>query len=173
MLTVGDKVPEFSVLSDSAGEVKSSALKGKRYVVYFYPRDDTPGCTKEACSFRDNVPKFHNLGAPIYGVSDDDVNSHGKFTQKFALNFPLLADPDHALIDGFGVWVEKSMYGKKYMGTARATFVVGADGKVEHVWEKVSPEGHAEEVLAYLQGGKQGSAAQVAPAKLAKKTPKK
>jgi peroxiredoxin Q/BCP len=173
MLKVGDKVPAFSLMSDTMGEVKSSALQGQRYVLYFYPKDDTPGCTKEACSFRDNLPKFQNVGVPIYGVSIDDVKAHGKFTKKFALNFPLLADPERKLIDGMGLWVEKSMYGRTYMGTARATFVVGPNGKVEHVWEKVTPEGHAEEVLAYLQGDAAGAAAEGAPKAPSKKTPKR
>jgi len=152
MLKVGDPAPEFDLQSDTAGEVKSSDLKDRRYVLYFYPRDDTPGCTVEACNFRDNLPKFDKLSVPLFGVSFDDVDSHGKFTKKFSLNFPLLADPDKKLINDYGVWVEKNMYGKKYMGTARATFVIGADGIVEQVWEKVKPEGHAEEVLAYLNG---------------------
>ena len=152
MLKVGDPAPEFDLQSDTTGEVTSRDLKGKRYVLYFYPRDDTPGCTVEACSFRDNLPKFGNLDVPLYGVSFDDVKSHAKFTEKFSLNFPLLADPDKKLIEDYGVWVEKNMYGKTYMGTARATFVVGADGKIEQVWEKVKPEGHAEEVISYLKG---------------------
>jgi len=154
MLKVGDAVPKFVLESDSVGTVKASELKGKRYVLYFYPKDDTPGCTTEACSFRDNLPKFGDLGVPVYGVSADDVKKHGKFTQKFALNFPLLADPEHQLIEPMGVWVEKSMYGRKYMGIARATFIVGPTGKVEQVWEKVTPKGHAEEVLAWLKTAK-------------------
>ena len=152
MLKIGDAVPKFALESDSAGMVKSSDLKGTRYVLYFYPKDDTPGCTTEACSFRDNLPKFGDLGVPVYGVSADDVKKHGKFTQKFSLNFPLLADPERTLIEPMGVWIEKSMYGKQYMGIARATFVIDANGKVEQVWEKVKPEGHAQEVLGYLKG---------------------
>ena len=140
MLKVGDRAPKFTLESDSAGTVSSASLAGKRYVLYFYPRDDTPGCTKEACSFRDNLPLFGGLGVPVFGVSADDVKAHAKFTAKFSLTFPLLADPERKLID------------PKYMGVFRATFVVGADGRIEHVWEKVSPENHAEEVLAYLKG---------------------
>lgn len=150
MLKVGDTVPNFALESDTAGMVKASDLKGTRYVLYFYPKDDTPGCTTEACSFRDNLPKFGELGVPVYGVSADNVKKHSKFTQKFLLNFPLLADPERQLIEPMGVWVEKSMYGRKYMGIARMTFVVNANGKIEQVWEKVKPDGHAEEVLGWL-----------------------
>ena len=152
MLKPGDAVPSFKLASEQ-GEVKSADLKGKRYVLYFYPADDTPGCTKEACSFRDNLPKFTSADVPIYGVSPQDIASKKKFAAKYSLNFPLLADLDHVVAEKFGAWGEKSMYGKKYMGILRSTFVVGPDGKVEHVWEKVKPEGHAEEVLAYLHGG--------------------
>lgn len=159
MLAVGDRVPDFVMASDSAGSVAAKALRGTRYLVYFYPKDDTPGCTKEACAFRDNLPAFKDLGVPVYGVSADDLKAHGKFVQKYQLNFPLLT-ADQATLEAFGVWVEKSMYGKKYFGIARASFVIGADGVVEMVWPKVSPEGHAAEVLAYL-----GGAATAAPAK--------
>ena len=168
MLKIGESIPQFKLQSDIAGEVSSSDLKGKRFVLYFYPRDDTPGCTTEACQFRDNMPKFKQLNVPVFGVSADDVKSHGKFVSKFSLNFPLLADPDHATIESFGAWVEKSMYGKKYMGIQRATFVIDAEGKVEQVWEKVKPEGHAEEVMAYLQGNAQPPNRKAA--KTAKKT---
>jgi peroxiredoxin Q/BCP len=149
MLTIGDRVPRFALMSEQ-GEVKSSDLKGKRYILYFYPTDDTPGCTKEACSFRDNLPKFKTVDVPIFGVSPQDVNSKKKFAAKYSLNFPLLADTDHKLAEAFGAWVEKNMYGRKSMGIQRSTFVIGPDGRIEHVWPKVKPEGHAEEVLAYL-----------------------
>jgi len=151
MLKAGDKAPTFKLASEH-GDVRSSDLKGKRYVLYFYPSDDTPGCTKEACSFRDNLPKFTQADVPIYGVSPQDVASKKKFSAKYSLNFPLLADAEHAVAEAFGAWGEKMNYGKKYMGILRSTFVVGADGKIEHVWPKVKPEGHAEEVLAYLSG---------------------
>ncbi len=147
------------------GPVKSSDLIGKRYVLYFYPADDTPGCTKEACSFRDNLPRFEALGVLVYGVSPQDVQSKQKFAGKYSLNFPLLADTEHKVAEAFGAWGEKSMYGKKYMGILRTTFVIGADGKVEHVWEKVKPEGHAEEVYRWLNP----SAAEEAAPKPAKK----
>ena len=152
MLKVGDRVPAFTLESDSAGQVSSTGLAGKRYVLYFYPRDDTPGCTMEACSFRDNLPLFGGLNVPVFGVSADDVRAHAKFTAKFSLNFPLLADPEHQLVETMGVWGEKTFMGRKYMGVSRATFVVGGDGCVERVWEKVTPLNHAEEVLAYLKG---------------------
>jgi len=152
MLKIGDPAPNFTLESDSAGTVSSAGLAGKRYVLYFYPKDDTPGCTKEACSFRDNLPLFVGMDVPVFGVSADDVKAHAKFTAKFSLTFPLLADPERALIDPMGVWGEKTFAGRKYMGIFRATFVVGADGRIEHVWEKVTPEKHAEEVLTYLRG---------------------
>jgi thioredoxin-dependent peroxiredoxin len=153
MHQIGDIVPAFSLATDGGKAISNSALKGQRYVLYFYPKDDTPGCTTEACGFRDNLPKFSEGAVQIFGVSADTAVTHDKFVKKFSLNFPLISDPNRVLIEGLGVWVEKSMYGKKYMGIARATFVVDGDGKVEHVWEKVSPTGHAEAVLAYLSGG--------------------
>ncbi len=150
MLQTGDPIPEFALASTQGGEVSSMSLRGKRYVLYFYPKDDTPGCTTEACNFRDNLPHFNDTGTPVYGVSPDDLTAHQKFIAKYALNFPLLADPDHKLIEAVGAWVEKSMYGKKYMGVQRSTFVVGPDGRIEKVWPKVTPDGHAQEVLEYL-----------------------
>jgi peroxiredoxin Q/BCP len=149
MLKVGDFAPEFALASDK-GEVTSSDLLGKRYVLYFYPRDDTSGCTVEACSFRDNLPKFESINVPVYGVSADDLKAHAKFSAKHGLNFTLLSDPDHKVIEAFGAWVEKNMYGRKYMGIQRSTFVIARNGQVEQVWEKVKPEGHAEEVYKWL-----------------------
>lgn len=151
MLVVGDRVPEFKLASDSAGEVDSAALLGQRYVLYFYPKDDTSGCTQQACGFRDNLPDFSSLSVPVYGVSADSIAAHQRFVKKYGLNFPLLADPEHRLLEPLGVWIEKSMYGRKYMGIQRATFVIGRDGRIEHVWPKVKTAGHAEEVLAYLK----------------------
>ncbi len=153
MLQIGDQVPEFSLKTDGEKTVSSDSLKGGRYVLYFYPKDDTPGCTTEACSFRDNLPAFNAKSVAIFGVSADTGSAHDKFVKKFSLNFPLISDPNRVLIEGMGVWVEKSMYGKKYMGIARATFVVDSNGKIEKLWEKVTPAGHAEQVLAYLAGG--------------------
>lgn len=152
MLQAGDVAPSFSLASSSGGHVDSAKLKGKRHVIYFYPKDDTPGCTREACAFRDNLPAFEKLGVPVYGVSADEVKAHDKFAHKYGLNFPLLADPGRELLDAYGVWVEKSMYGRKYFGIQRSTFVVDAKGRIEKVWEKVSPDSHAEEVMAYLSG---------------------
>jgi peroxiredoxin Q/BCP len=152
MLQVGDPIPDFALDSDTAGEVKASDLRGQRFVLYFYPKDDTPGCTVEACSFRDNLPDFSALNVPVYGISPDNVNSHGKFRAKFGLTFPLLADPDHQIAEAFGTWVEKNNYGRKYMGVQRSTFVIGPDGRIEHVWAKVTPAEHVSEVLDYLRG---------------------
>ena len=160
----GDAVPAFSLPASDGRTVSDVGLRGQRYVLYFYPKDDTPGCTKEACSFRDNLPAFGGMGVPVFGVSADSEASHRKFVAKYGLNFPLLADPDRKLIEPIGAWVEKSMYGRSYMGIARCTFIVGADGRIERVWEKVSPEGHAAEVLAAL-GGKAGPATPAAAKK--------
>jgi len=154
MLKTGDRAPAFSLASDDGHIVTSASLKGQRYVLYFYPKDDTPGCTKEACGFRDNLPKFSKLGVPVFGLSADDENRHAKFVTKYSLNFPLLSDPDHELLEAYGAWVEKNLYGRKYMGIQRSTFVVGGNGKIEQVWEKVSPEKHAGEVLAWLSQAK-------------------
>jgi thioredoxin-dependent peroxiredoxin len=162
MLKIGAKVPNFHLNNEEGKTISNVGLEGQRFVLYFYPKDDTPGCTKEACGFRDNLPKFDKLKVPVFGISADNEKAHGKFISKYKLNFSLLADPDHKTCDAFGTWVEKSMYGRKYFGIQRATFVVGAHGKIEQVWEKVSPEGHAEEVLSYLNGGsiQKGSASQ-------------
>ena len=151
MLQVGEPVPDFALHSDTAGVVKSTDLRGKRFVLYFYPKDDTSGCTMEACSFRDNLPNFSSLDVPVYGISPDDIHSHEKFRHKFNLTFPLLADPEHKTAEEFGVWVEKHNYGKTYMGVQRSTFVVGPAGRIEHVWPKVNPADHAKEVLSYLR----------------------
>lgn len=152
MIEIGQDCPDFSLQDHTGTTVSRTGLLGQRYVLYFYPKDDTPGCTKEACAFRDALPRFGELGTKVYGVSADPVASHAKFVAKYGLNFPLLADPERQLIEGLGFWVEKSMYGKKYMGIQRATVVVDAGGKVEQLWPKVSPEGHAAEVAAYLAG---------------------
>lgn len=152
MLKPGDPVPEFAFASELFGSISQASLRGKRYVIYFYPKDDTPGCTREACAFRDNLPKFGSLGVKVFGVSADDEKSHIRFSRKHSLNFKLIPDPDHEICEAFGTWIEKSMYGRSYMGVARSTFVVGPDGKIEKVWEKVVPDGHAEEVFAWLNG---------------------
>lgn len=152
MLKIGDAVPDFHLNNEDGNTISNAGLEGQRFVLYFYPKDDTPGCTKEACGFRDNLPAFDKLSVPVFGISADDEKAHGKFVKKYNLNFSLLADPDHTTCDAFGTWVEKSMYGRKYFGIQRATFVIAANGKIEKVWGKVSPEGHAEEVLAFLSG---------------------
>ena len=147
---VGNPAPDFTLDSDAGEPVTLSSLRGKPVVLYFYPKDDTAGCTKQACGIRDAWGEFERRGAVVLGVSPDSVASHVSFKQKFDLQFTLLADPDHAVAEAYGVWVEKSMYGKKYMGVERSTFVIGADGNLVDVMRKVKPETHADEVLAAL-----------------------
>jgi peroxiredoxin Q/BCP len=151
MIEEGKKAPAFAVKDQSGQTVKLADLAGKFVVLYFYPKDDTPGCTTEACAFRDQHSKLEKAGAVVLGVSPDDEKRHGKFIAKYELPFSLLADTDHALAEKYGAWGEKSMYGKKYMGIVRSTFLIGPDGKVARVWPKVKPEGHAEEVLAAIK----------------------
>ena len=150
MLEVGQIAPEFS-LHDQEGKTRSLAdTRGRWVVVYFYPKDDTPGCTKEACAFRDDLPRFEGLNAVVWGVSADDGKAHRKFAEKYDLNFPLLVDPDKAVLEAYGAWVEKSMYGKRYMGVQRITYLIDPEGKVARAWPKVKPEEHAEEVATAL-----------------------
>ena len=145
---IGQPAPAFN-LPDQNGTVHSlEQYRGKKVVLYFYPKDDTPGCTVEACSFRDSLPSFE--GAVVFGVSPDTSAKHKKFEQKFNLNFTLLADIDHSLSESYGVWVEKSMYGKKYMGVERSTFLIDENGVLVKIWEKVKPETHVAEVQAAL-----------------------
>ncbi len=147
LIEPGKKAPAFS-LNDQDGQTHTlSDYEGRPVVLFFYPKDDTPGCTVEACAFRDNLPKFKPGKAAIFGVSILDEKSKAKFAAKFDLNFPLLADADHAVAEKYGAWQERSMYGKKYMGVARVTYLIGPDGKVAKRWDKVKPEGHAEDVL--------------------------
>ena len=150
-LEAGEKAPAFTLTADDGAKVKLSDLKGSPVVLYFYPRDDTPGCTREACAFRDRSAELKKLGAKVLGVSTDDVASHAKFRDKYQLNFPLLADPDHKVAEKFGAWREKNMYGKKSMGIARSTFLIGPDGVVQKVWKAVKVDGHDEQVLAALK----------------------
>jgi thioredoxin-dependent peroxiredoxin len=150
MLKEGAKAPAFSLPSDDGGTVALKDLKGKKVVLYFYPKDDTSGCTTEACEFRDSWAAVKRKGAVVLGVSPDGVKSHGKFKEKYDLPFPLLADEDHAVAEAYGVWGEKSMYGRKYFGILRTTFVIDEAGRVVKVFEKVKPKGHAAEVLAAL-----------------------
>lgn len=150
-LEAGAKVPSFSLKDDSGKTIKSSELKGRPVVLYFYPKDDTPGCTKEACAFRDRQADFAEFDAVVLGVSPDDQKSHEKFRDKYQLNFPLLIDKDHALAEKFGAWREKNMYGKVSMGIQRSTFLIGADGKIAKVWKRVQVDGHDQQVLEALQ----------------------
>jgi peroxiredoxin Q/BCP len=150
MLARGVKAPDFSLAADDGTTVTLKALKGRKVVLYFYPKDDTSGCTKEACGFRDRWSDVRQAGAIVLGVSPDAVASHQKFKQKYQLPFPLLADPDHLVAEAYGAWGEKSMYGKKYKGILRSTFLIDGEGRIAQVFEKVKPEGHAAEVLAAL-----------------------
>lgn len=146
----GDSAPDFTLPGSSGSKVRLSSLKGKNVVLYFYPEDDTSGCTKEACAFRDNLPKFNNLDATILGVSKDSLDSHGKFIQKYGLNFTLLSDEDLVAHKLYGTWKEKNMYGKKYWGTERSTFVIDKKGVVKKIFRKVKVDGHEMEVLEAL-----------------------
>ena len=146
----GQPAPDFSLRDDHGKTVKLSSLRGKPVVLYFYPKDDTPGCTKEACAFRDLKDEFAERGAHVLGMSPDDVESHGKFRDKFHLNFPLLADPGHTIADRYGAWREKNMYGKKSMGIQRSTYLIDAQGVVRKVWRKVNVDGHDDQVMAAL-----------------------
>ncbi|MFN0197041.1 MAG: thioredoxin-dependent thiol peroxidase [Planctomycetaceae bacterium] len=151
-LEVGDKAPAFDLRAFPTGKMKLSQFKGKKNVVlYFYPRDDTPGCTTEACDFRDRASYFSSNDTVVLGISPDKVESHEKFIAKFSLPFTLLSDPDHAVADKYGVWVEKNMYGKKSMGIQRATFLIDKSGKLAAIWPRVSVKGHVEAVAEKLK----------------------
>ena len=147
----GEQAPAFTLTADDGSKVRLSDLKGQPVVLYFYPSDDTPGCTREACAFRDQQAELKKLGANVLGVSADSIESHGKFRDKYRLNFPLLADPDHTVAEKYGAWREKNMYGKKSMGIQRSTFLIDADGKVAKVWKAVKVDGHDEQVIAALK----------------------
>jgi peroxiredoxin Q/BCP len=144
---VGDKAPDFTLPTDGGGKVSLKDLRGKVVVLYFYPKDDTSGCTAEACAFRDALPDFSKVKATIVGISRDPVASHDKFKKKYRLPFPLASDQDGKVCEDYGTWVEKSMYGRKYMGIERATFLIDGKGSIRKVWRKVKVPGHAEEVL--------------------------
>ena len=150
MVEKGGMAPDFTLPSDESGSVTLSEHRGRHVVLYFYPKDDTPGCTTQACDLRDSMPRFEGVDAVVLGVSPDEVASHVKFRMKYRLNFPLLADEDHAVAEAYGVWKEKSMYGKKYMGIERSTFLIGPDGMVVEAWRKVSATGHADLVAEAL-----------------------
>ncbi len=146
-LDVGDSVPSFKLPSSSGKDVSLSDFKGKKIVLYFYPKDDTPGCTTEACDFRDNLKNYEDVNAVIIGVSKDALNSHDKFIKKYNLPFELLADEEGKLLDAFGVWKEKSMYGKTFLGVERSTFLIDESGKIVKAWRKVSVPNHVATVL--------------------------
>jgi thioredoxin-dependent peroxiredoxin len=144
----GDKAPDFTLPTDGNGKISLPKLKGKKVILYFYPKDDTSGCTAEACGFRDSLPKFGKTDATVIGISRDSVASHDKFKKKYDLPFMLASDEDGKVCEAYGTWVEKSMYGRKYMGIERATFLIDAKGAVRNVWRKVKVNGHVDEVLA-------------------------
>jgi thioredoxin-dependent peroxiredoxin len=149
-LKAGDPAPDFTAATSGGGQLSLSELKGKNVVLYFYPRDDTPGCTKEACAFRDDFAAFKKKGAVVLGVSTDTAKSHAKFVEKYRLPFTLLADVDKQVVAAYGVWGEKSFMGRKYLGTHRVTFLIGPDGRIKQIWPEVKPQEHAQEVLAAL-----------------------
>lgn len=146
----GDPAPDFRLPADDGKTYALKDLRGQKVVLYFYPRDDTPGCTKEACSFRDNLARVRSKGAIVLGVSKDDLESHAKFREKYSLSFPLLSDPEGKVLGAYGVWKEKSMYGKTFMGIERTTFVIDENGRIRKVFPRVKVDGHTDEVLAAL-----------------------
>lgn len=150
-LQTGAPAPDFSLPTDGGDRIALKDLRGKVVVLYFYPKDDTSGCTMEACEFRDHWAAVKQSGAVVLGVSPDDVASHQKFRVKYHLPFPLLADTDHRVAEAYGVWGEKAMYGRKYFGILRTTFIIGPDGRIARVFEKVKPRGHADQVLDALR----------------------
>jgi thioredoxin-dependent peroxiredoxin len=157
-INVNDKAPEFTLQDENGKDISLKGLRGKVVVLYFYPRADTPGCTIEACEFRDTYRQMQKTGAVLLGISPDTPKAQKKFQEKFQLPFSLLADADKKVADAFGVLQEKNMYGKKVMGIVRTTFVIGPDGKIQHIFPKVKAEGHAGEVLAYLKESAKGAA---------------
>lgn len=152
MLQVGDAAPEFELKDGAGNTVRLAELRGRKVVLYFYPRDNTPGCTQEACDFRDRHAELRGLGAVLLGVSPDGEQSHRRFAAKYALPFPLLADEQSSVAEAYGVWKEKAMYGKTYMGVARTTFLIDEQGRIARIWPKVKVAGHGDEVLAALRG---------------------
>lgn len=151
MVSRGDIAPDFTLPADDGSSVSLSDFRGRRLLLYFYPRDDTSGCTAQACELRDDLPAFSALGVDVVGVSPDSVASHAKFKSKYDLNFPLLADEDHTVAEAYGVWKEKSMYGRTYMGIERSTFLIDAEGRIEEAWRKVKARGHAARMQDHLQ----------------------
>ena len=151
VLKIGSPAPDFNLPTDGGGDIALKDFKGRYVVLYFYPKDDTPGCTTESCAFRDNLSAFNKLNAAIIGLSKDSPKSHDKFKKKFELNFPLASDEDGKICEAYGVWMEKSMYGKKYMGIDRSTFIIDPQGKIAAIWRKASVTGHVDEVRAELE----------------------
>ena len=151
-VTDGDVAPDFEMPATGGRTVSLASMKGKPFILYFYPKADTPGCTKEACAFQAEMPAFSGIGIDVIGVSPDKIKPIEKFAAKYGLTFPLASDEAHAVAERYGTWVEKSMYGRKYMGMERTTFLIGADGKIAKVWRKVSVAGHADAVLAAAKG---------------------
>src|ERR1700758_1609161 len=150
ILKEGDTAPAFTAATNGGGKISLGDYKGRNVILYFYPKDDTPGCTKESCAFRDHFAEFKKKDAVVLGVSTDPVKSHDKFVEKFKLPFTLVADEDKKIVEAYGVWGEKRFMGRKYMGTHRVTFLIGPDGKIRKIWPLVKPEEHAAEVLAAL-----------------------
>ncbi len=150
MPAIGEPAPDFSLRSDDGRTISLKELRGKKVVLYFYPKDDTPGCTKEACSFRDNLGRVQSKGAIVLGVSRDDASSHAKFRDKYHLNFPLLSDDQGRVTEAYGVWKKKNLYGREHFGIERTTFLIDEAGKIARIWPKVHVEGHTDEVLAAL-----------------------
>ena len=153
-LSVGDAAPDFTLPASGGRTVSLAAMKGRPFVLYFYPKADTPGCTKQACAFQEALPQLGKINAEIIGVSKDKMKPIEKFAEKFGLTFPLASDEQTQTAEAYGVWVEKSMYGKKYMGLERTTFLINAEGKIQNIWPKVKIEGHASEVAAALAESK-------------------
>lgn len=150
MLNIGDKAPDFTLRSDTGETITLSNLTGKKVIIYFYPKDNTSGCTQQACDVRDNLAKFQAKDTLIFGISKDSLKSHTKFRTNHNLNFPLLSDESGEVCEKYGTWIEKSMYGRKYMGIDRTTFIIDSDGKIAHIWRKVKIPGHIEAILGKL-----------------------
>ena len=156
-LNIGDAAPDFTLPTDGNGEITLSNLKGQKVVIYFYPKDDTPGCTKESCGFSEALPAFNKMNTAIIGISKDSVAKHDKFKAKYNLQFPLASDENNDTCERYGVWKEKNMYGKKYMGIERSTFLIDENGKIAQIWRKVKVPGHVEEVQAAAEGKAQAA----------------
>ncbi|MDX1568806.1 MAG: thioredoxin-dependent thiol peroxidase [Longimicrobiales bacterium] len=153
MPTEGEEAPTFTLPTDGGESVSLEDFRGRKVVLYFYPKDDTPGCTKEACQFQERAPRFDELDTVVLGVSPDSVESHRKFREKYDLEFPLLADVDHEVAEAYGVWKEKSMFGNTFWGVERTTFLIDEEGRIERVWRRVQADGHAEEVAEAVENG--------------------